>query len=83
MSVLVAQGLSKSFGALDVFAAVDCRVEHGDRIGLVGPNGEGKTTLLRMLAGLERARAVRRRSCAVRRRSCAVRRRARRVARRV
>ncbi len=53
MSVMVAQGLGKSYGALDVFDGVNCRIEHGDRIGLVGPNGEGKTTLLRILAGLE------------------------------
>ncbi len=53
MSVLTANGLAKSYGALDVFAGVDLRVEHGDRIGLVGPNGQGKTTLLKILAGIE------------------------------
>ena len=36
-----------------MFQGVNIRVEKGDRIGLVGPNGEGKTTLLRILAGLD------------------------------
>jgi ATP-binding cassette subfamily F protein 3 len=53
MSLLVATGLSKAFGALDVFAGVDARIEAGDRIGFVGANGAGKTTLLRILAGVE------------------------------
>jgi ATP-binding cassette subfamily F protein 3 len=53
MSLLVATGLSKAFGALDVFAGVDVRIEAGDRIGFVGANGAGKTTLLRILAGVE------------------------------
>ncbi len=53
MSVLIGNDLSKRFGPLDVFQGVDLRVEKGDRIGLVGPNGEGKTTLLRLLAGLD------------------------------
>ena len=53
MSLLVATGLSKAFGALDVFQGVDLRIEAGDRIGMVGPNGAGKTTLLRILAGAE------------------------------
>ncbi len=53
MSVLTANGLAKSYGALDVLAGVDLRVEHGDRVGLVGPNGQGKTTLLKILAGIE------------------------------
>ncbi len=53
MSLLVASGLAKSYGALDVFEHVEVRIEHGDRIGLVGPNGQGKTTLLKILAGLE------------------------------
>ncbi len=53
MSLLIATGLSKAFGALDVFGGIDLRIEAGDRIGMVGPNGTGKTTLLRILAGSE------------------------------
>jgi ATP-binding cassette subfamily F protein 3 len=53
MSLLVGQNLGKAFGALDVFQGIDLKIEEGDRIGLVGPNGEGKTTLLRILAGVE------------------------------
>ena len=53
MSLLVATGLAKAFGALDVFAGVDLRIEAGDRIGFVGANGAGKTTVLRILAGVE------------------------------
>ena len=51
MSLLTAHGLAMSFGPLDVFEGVDLAVAAGDRIGLVGPNGEGKTTLLRILIG--------------------------------
>ncbi len=51
MSLLTAHRLAMSFGPLDVFEGVDLAVANGDRIGLVGPNGEGKTTLLRILAG--------------------------------
>ena len=51
MSLLTAQNLAMSFGPLDVFQGVNCVISQGDRIGLVGPNGEGKTTLLRILAG--------------------------------
>ncbi len=53
MSILVADRISKSFGAQDVFLDVSLQVARGDRIALVGPNGHGKTTLLRILAGLE------------------------------
>jgi ATP-binding cassette subfamily F protein 3 len=53
MSLLVADGLCKQYGAQEVLRRLSLRVEEGDRIGLVGPNGEGKTTLLKLLAGLE------------------------------
>ncbi|HOG45717.1 MAG TPA: ABC-F family ATP-binding cassette domain-containing protein [Anaerolineae bacterium] len=53
MSILTASGLAMHFGAQDVFAAVSLAVAHGDRVALVGANGVGKTTLLRILAGLE------------------------------
>jgi ATP-binding cassette subfamily F protein 3 len=43
--------LSKSFGARDVLGEVSFRVDPGDRLAVVGRNGEGKTTLLRILAG--------------------------------
>jgi ATP-binding cassette, subfamily F, member 3 len=49
--VLVAEGLSKAYGARRVLDAVDVRVTRGERIAIIGPNGAGKTTLLKMLAG--------------------------------
>ena len=53
MSIILAERLAKSFDPDDIFWNVSCSVAHGDRIALVGRNGTGKTTLLRILAGLE------------------------------
>ena len=53
MSILTTTGLSKHFGAQDVFSDVSLQIGHGDRVGLVGANGSGKTTLLHILGGLE------------------------------
>jgi ATP-binding cassette subfamily F protein 3 len=53
MSIVVAERIAKSFEPYDIFWDVSCSVAHGDRIALVGRNGTGKTTLLRILAGLE------------------------------
>src|SRR2546430_8369846 len=57
MSVLSVQAVAKRFGERLVFSEISFRREHGDRVGLVGPNGVGKTRLLRVAAGLERADA--------------------------
>jgi ATP-binding cassette subfamily F protein 3 len=54
MSIIVAERIGKSFDPQDIFWDVSCSVAHGDRIALVGRNGTGKTTLLRILAGLEK-----------------------------
>ena len=43
--------ISKAFGARDVLHDVGFRLDPGDRLAVVGRNGEGKTTLLRILAG--------------------------------
>jgi ATP-binding cassette, subfamily F, member 3 len=53
MSLITANSLSKSFGAEDLFANVSFSVAKGARLALVGPNGIGKTTLLRILMGEE------------------------------
>jgi ATPase subunit of ABC transporter with duplicated ATPase domains len=50
---LSAQGLSKSYGSLEVFTDVDVAVDRGARVVVLGLNGAGKTTLLRLLAGVE------------------------------
>ena len=57
MSLLKGAGVGKYFGAQDVFKNLDFSIEMADRIGLVGPNGEGKTTLLEILAGVQEATA--------------------------
>ena len=51
MSLLTVNSLTKSFGAFDLFANLTFSIDKGARIGLVGPNGVGKTTLLRILVG--------------------------------
>jgi ATP-binding cassette subfamily F protein 3 len=53
MSLITATSVSKSFGAEDIFHDVSLAVAKGARFALVGPNGIGKTTLLRILVGLE------------------------------
>jgi ATPase subunit of ABC transporter with duplicated ATPase domains len=50
---LTAEGLSKSYGSLEVFTDVDLAVDRGARVVVLGLNGAGKTTLLRLLSGIE------------------------------
>ena len=51
MQVLHAQKINLSFGTLDVLNGADLSVESGSRIGLVGRNGAGKSTFLRVMTG--------------------------------
>ncbi|HEX5854523.1 MAG TPA: ATP-binding cassette domain-containing protein, partial [Thermoanaerobaculia bacterium] len=49
--LLTAAGLTKAFGSRPLFEGISCSVDSGDRIGLIGPNAAGKSTLLSILAG--------------------------------
>jgi ATP-binding cassette subfamily F protein uup len=49
--VIEAQGLTKTYGDKLIVKGFDLRVLRGDRVAFVGPNGVGKTTLLKMLTG--------------------------------
>jgi len=50
---LAATGLSKAYGSLEIFTAVDLAIDRGSKVVVLGLNGAGKTTLLRILAGVD------------------------------
>ncbi len=49
----MASDLSKSYGSLEIFSAVDLAIDRGSKVVVLGLNGAGKTTLLRILAGVD------------------------------
>lgn len=53
MPVISINGLNKTFGATPILRNIGCFVHEGDKIALVGRNGTGKTTLVRIISGLE------------------------------
>ena len=55
MNVLNLEHISKTYGEKVIFDDVSCGIHQGDKIGIIGINGTGKTTFLRILAGLEEA----------------------------
>ena len=53
MNILNIEHISKIYGEKVIFDDVSCGIHDGDKIGIIGINGTGKTTLLRMIAGTE------------------------------
>src|SRR5512143_1874591 len=51
MSAIVAKGVSKRYGPTLALDSLDLEIERGEVFGLLGPNGSGKTTFIRLLAG--------------------------------
>ena len=51
---LMAENLSRSYGSLEIFTAVDLAIDRGSKVVIIGLNGAGKTTLLRILAGIDK-----------------------------
>ena len=52
MAILECRGLCKSYGAEPALDRVDLAIEPGRIVGLLGPNGSGKTTTIKLLNGL-------------------------------
>ncbi|MCE1254406.1 MAG: ATP-binding cassette domain-containing protein [Anaerolineae bacterium] len=53
MSILSTEALGLSFGAFDLFRGISVTVANDGKIGLIGPNGIGKTSLMLILAGIK------------------------------
>ncbi len=53
MSLLIAENLQRHYGAQEVLVDANLRIELGDKLGVVGRNGGGKSTFLRLIEGLE------------------------------
>lgn len=51
------QGITKSFGTLQVLKGIDLRIEKGEVVSIVGPSGAGKTTLLQIMGTLDNVSA--------------------------
>jgi len=57
MSILTFENIGQSFGAVDIFSGLSGKIEIDSKIGLVGANGIGKSTLLQILAGITESSA--------------------------
>ena len=53
MNILNLEHISKTYGDKVIFDDISCGIHQGDKIGIIGINGTGKTTFLKILAGLE------------------------------
>ncbi|GAB6152656.1 ABC-F family ATP-binding cassette domain-containing protein [Desulfosporosinus burensis] len=53
MNILTAENLTKSYGEKVLFADISFGIDDGEKIGIIGVNGTGKSTLLKILAGVE------------------------------
>jgi ABC-type antimicrobial peptide transport system, ATPase component len=53
--MIIARGITKSFGSLEVLKEVDLEIRQGEIVSIVGPSGAGKTTLLQILGTLDKA----------------------------
>ena len=51
-TVIEARGLSKNYGSTQALRAVDLNIQPGRIVGLIGPNGSGKTTAIKSILGL-------------------------------
>ena len=53
MNILNIEHIHKIFGDKVIFDDISCGIDQGEKIGIIGVNGTGKTTLLRVIAGEE------------------------------
>lgn len=55
MNIISIENLNKSYGDKELFKGLNLGINEGDKVGLIGRNGKGKTTLLRIISGIEKA----------------------------